>query len=46
MSNIKYDAKSVKQQKWKFYPEMQEMVETEVIKLIACEFIHEEQYPN
>jgi len=42
--NIKLDAKLVKQQQWRFRPDIMEAIETEV--LIECGFIREEQHPD
>jgi len=44
--NIKPDAKPVKQQQRQFRPDIMEVVEAEVHKLIACSFIREEQHPD
>ena len=44
--NIKPDARPVKQQQWRFWPDIMEAIETEVHKLIECDFIREEQHPD
>jgi len=44
--NIKPDAKSVKQQRRQFCPDIMEAIEAEVHKLIECGFIREEQHPD
>ena len=44
--NIKPDAKLVKQQQRRFYPNIMEAIEAEVHKLIAYGFIREEQHPD
>ena len=44
--NIKPDAKPVKQQQRRLRPNIMEAIEAEVHKLIACDFIREEQYPD
>jgi len=44
--NIKPDAKPVKQQQRRFYPNIMEAIEAEVHKLIACGFMREEQHPD
>jgi len=44
--NIKSDAKSVKEQQWWFWPDVIEVIKTEVQKLIECWFIREEQHPD
>jgi len=43
---IKLDAKPVKQQQRGFRPGIIEAIEVEVLKLIECRFVREEQYPN
>jgi len=40
--NIKPNIKPVKQQQWRFRPDIMEAIEAEVHKLIACGFIREE----
>jgi len=40
--NIKPDAKPVKQQQWRFWPDIIEAIEAEAQKLIKCGFIREE----
>jgi len=42
--NIKQDAKLVKQQQQRFWPDVMEAIEAEVQKLIECGFIYEEQH--
>ena len=44
--NIKPDANPVKQQQRQFRPGIMKAIETEVHKLIACDFICEEQHPD
>ena len=44
--NIKPDIKPVKQQQRRFRPNIMEAIEAEVHKLIACDFIREEQHPD
>jgi len=44
--NIKPDAKPVKQQQWRFWPNIIEAIEAEVHKHIECNFIREEQHPE
>ena len=43
--NIKLDAKPVKQQQ-RFRPDIMEVIEAEVHKLIECGFIREEQHAD
>ena len=42
--NINPDAKPVKQQQWRFRPEITEAIKSEVKKLIDSGFVREEQY--
>jgi len=44
--NIKPDVKPVKQQQRLFRPDIMEAIETEVHKLIECNFIREEKHPD
>jgi len=44
--NINSDVKPVKQQQWRFHPEIMEAIESEVKKLIDSDFIRKEQYPS
>ena len=44
--NINPDAKSIKQQQRRFRPEITEMIESEVKKLIGFGFVREEQHPD
>jgi len=44
--NIKPDVKPVKQQQWRFCPDIMEAIEAKVHELIKCGFIHEEQHPG
>jgi len=44
--NINSDAKPVKQQQRRFYPEIMEAIQSEVKKLIDSDFIREEQRPD
>jgi len=42
--NIKPDVKPVKKQQRRFRPNIMEVIEVEVHKLIACGFLREEQH--
>jgi len=44
--NIKPDVKPVKQQQWRFHPDIMEAIEIEVHKLIECGFIREEHHSD
>jgi len=44
--NINSDAKPVKQQQRRFHPEIMEVIQSKVKKLIDSGFIREEQHPN
>ena len=44
--NINPDVKPVKQQQWQFRPEIMEVIQSEIKKLIDFDFIREEQHPD
>jgi len=44
--NIKHNAKPIKQQQRRFRLNIMEAIEAEAHKLIACDFIREEQHPD
>ena len=44
--NISLDVKLIKQQQWRFRPEIMEAIELEVKKLIDSGFIRKEQHPD
>jgi len=44
--HIKLNARSVKQQQWRFWLDIMKAIETEVLKLIECGFIREEVHPD
>jgi len=44
--NINPDAKPIKQQQWRFRPEIMKVIQLEVKKLIDSSFIREEQHPD
>ena len=44
--NINPDVKPVKQQQWRFRPEIMEAIESEFKKLIDSGFVKKEQHPD